>query len=84
MVRPEDAEPSIRGEVRLVDAETAETQDVHISAGAVNRYKEAYRQFNQSLADFAGQSGAGLIRLDVEADVVPQLATLLESKAYVA
>lgn len=77
----DDARPELDGDLRLVDCESGEAHDVSVTSDVLRRYHEAYAAFEAELADVARKRGAGLVRLDADADVVPQLAHLFESGA---
>ena len=47
---------------------------VHLDA-----YKRAYLRFEEGLTSFARSRPAGLLMLDADKEVVPQLATLFET-----
>ena len=51
---------------------------------AIERYKAAYGRFQETLTAFCRSRNAGLLQLDVEQEVVPQLAALFESGRFVA
>lgn len=80
LVRQSDANPELQGDVRLRDCETNEVTDVTITPAVLSRYRQAYEHFNEQLASFAKRRNAGLLRLDVDGDVVKQLAVLFESR----
>ncbi len=82
LVRPGDREPVLEGDLRLRDCETGAVEDVSVTPSVVTSYRAAYDRFETALTDFARRRSAGLLRLDVERDVVPQLATLFESGPY--
>ena len=67
---------------RFVDCETGEAQEVSITPAVTARYKTVYDGFFEKLATFARQHNAGLLQLNVDERVVPQLAHLFESGAY--
>ncbi len=79
LARHSDAEPDLQGDVRLTDCETGDVADVTMTPTVLSRYRDAYARFNQELADLAKRHHGGLWRLDVEADLVEQLFTLLAS-----
>ncbi|MFT5733600.1 MAG: hypothetical protein ACJA2W_001898 [Planctomycetota bacterium] len=80
LVRPTDREPkALVGDLRLVDCETSDAQDVSISPAVMQRYQAAYDRFSEGLAALARSRQAGLLALDVEGDVVPQIASLFEN-----
>jgi uncharacterized protein (DUF58 family) len=84
LARAADARPEFDGDVRLVDCESGETADVSIDAHVLERYRAAHARFVEALASFALSRGFGLLELDVERDVVPQLEQLFAGGAYVA
>ena len=83
LVRASDREVAPEGDLRLTDCETGAQHDVSITPAVLERYRAAYDRFQEGLAEFARRRRAGLLRLDVEADVVPQLAVLFQSGRYV-
>ena len=82
LVRKSDRDPDVSGDLRLVDCESGASEDVSITAGVLERYRAAYDAFQTELTDFARRRRAGLLRLDVERDVVAQLADLFENGSY--
>lgn len=84
LVRASDREPDLEGDVRLVDCETGAREDVSITPALLGRYRAAYDAFDRGLADFARGRRAGLLRLDVDGDVVTQLAGLFQGGRYQA
>jgi uncharacterized protein (DUF58 family) len=79
LVRPSDAEPVLDGDLRLRDCETGDLAEITITPHLLGRYQEAYGAFTRSLAELVKYFHGGLLRLDVEADLVEQLNTLFES-----
>lgn len=80
LVRSSDRDPSwARGDLRLVDCESGDAQDVSVTPQVLERYRAAYDRFAEGLADLARRRGAGLLALDVESDVIPQVADLFEN-----
>ena len=83
LVRPDDRVPALSGDLQLRDCETGDIQDVSVTQGVIQKYTDAYDRWQENLVTFAKSQGAGLIQLDCEKPVVPQLATLFERGAYV-
>lgn len=81
--RLSDAEPDIRGDMRVIDCETREAEDISITPALIKRYRQYYEQFQSNLADFARKRNAGLLRIDVDKEIVPQLAQIFEAGRYV-
>ena len=82
LVRRDDAKPGASGDVRMIDCESREAEDVSITPALLKRYHEAYNRFQSALAGFAKNRGAGLLRIDVDQEIVPQLATVFESGRF--
>ena len=83
LYRRSDAEPDIRGDVRVIDCETREAEDISVTPALIKRYHRFYEQFQATLADFARRRNAGFLRMDVDEEIVPQLAQIFESGRYV-
>ena len=81
--RGSDGNPDVEGDVQLVDCETGDTRDVSATSEVLRRYREAYDRFQNDLSQFARRRDAGLLPIDVERDVVPQLASLFETGSFV-
>lgn len=81
--RATDGEPDMQGDVRVIDCETREAQDISVSAALVKRYRRVYEQFQTGLAAFSRRRNAGLLRIDVDQAIVPQLARIFEAGRYV-
>ena len=80
LARPSDREPGTQlGDLRVVDCETREIQDVSVTSEVLQRYRAAYDRFGAGLAALARSRRAGLLVLDVENEVVPQIASLFEN-----
>lgn len=83
ITRDSDRDPTLRGDLRLVDCETGSEADVSVTPEVVARYRQAYDRFEERLLAFARERNCGFVRIDADRDVVPQLATLFESGALV-
>lgn len=82
LVRAGDRDPLAAhgpGDLRFVDAETGEARDVSLTADVLARYQSRYDEFADGLAAIARSRGAGLLALDADADIVPQIASLFEN-----
>lgn len=84
LTRKSDRDPDVRGDLRLRDCETGAVEDVSITPAVLLSYREAYDRFSSALFEFARRRNAGLLRLDVEEPIVPQLAQLFESGSFTA
>jgi len=82
LTRRSDRDPVATGDIRVIDCESRAAEDVSVSPALLARYRDAYDAFQSKLTEFARKRGAGLIRLDVDQAIVPQLATLFETGSY--
>jgi uncharacterized protein (DUF58 family) len=76
LVRPSDAVPALDGDLRLRDCETGDSAEITVTPHVLTRYREAYASFNNELAALVKYFHGGLLRLDVEEDLVTQLNTV--------
>jgi len=83
LVRRTDRDPEITGDVQLRDCETGAVEDVSTTPQVLDNYRRAYDAFQAEIVEFARKRGAGLLQLDADKDVLPQLATLFETGSYV-
>lgn len=83
ITRATDREPDLDGDLRLVDCETGQLEDVSVTANVRDAYRRAYDRFEKKLTDFARDRQAGLVRIDADRDVLDQLAPLFESGSLV-
>lgn len=81
---PWELEPTVRGEYRLVDAETAEHEDLTLTDGLLRRYREAFDRAAEDLRRYCMRHaiGCALARTDVPFDAF--LRRLLERGQLVA
>ncbi|MBC8330239.1 MAG: DUF58 domain-containing protein [Planctomycetes bacterium] len=84
VVRPSDRDPGVQGDLRLRDCESGERQDVTVTGAVLERYRAAYARFQSALAGFARRRHSGLLLLDADQPVVPQIASLFEAGRYQA
>ncbi len=76
LVRATDAEPDLTGQVRLEDCETGRDVTVTATPAVLDHYREAYRQFENRLAEFVAHRRAARLLLDADQPVLDQLRHL--------
>ena len=80
ILAPEEMEPNLTGDLRLVDAETGESREVSLTPALVAGYMDALRRFCAGLSDLAARHGMDYVRVTTDTpleDVL--LKTLRES-----
>ncbi len=83
VVRAADAAPALDGELRLLDCESGTGVDVVVGAKGIERYRQAYQAFCESLYRFAARRRAAHLRLDAEQPVTAQLGALFVDGVFV-
>ena len=63
---PEEVEPTILGDLRLVDAETGESREVSVTPQILSRYRNALADFCGQLSDTANRHGMDYIRVTTD------------------
>jgi uncharacterized protein (DUF58 family) len=63
VLSPEELDPRLEGDLRLVDVETSEGIDVTIDLPTIDRYRERLAAWQASLADVARKRGATYVPL---------------------
>ena len=83
LVAEQDLDPAarreMRGDVRLRDCESGDAVDVSLTPAVLASYRAIVNDFNERLAGFATERGAALLRLNTDAEVLPQLAAAFEA-----
>ncbi|MGE0707751.1 MAG: DUF58 domain-containing protein [Planctomycetota bacterium] len=63
---PLEADPPLRGDLRLVDAETGAAREVNVTDDLRRRYKEAYAGLQAAVERFCVQNELGYVRASLE------------------
>lgn len=66
---PSEIEPTLIGDLRLVDAETGESREVSITPGVLAKYQEAFNGFCGRISELANKHGMDYIRVATDAPV---------------
>ena len=82
--RATDRDPGVTGDLELIDCESGRTEDVSVTPAILEKVRQAHDTFHHELNDFARRRGAGLLRIDCDAPLIPQLADLFEGGRYEA
>lgn len=82
LCRDSDRSPALGGDVRLRDCETGVTEDVSVTPAVLARYREAYDHHQEALVSHCKRRSAGLLQIDCDNPLLPQLAQIFESGAY--
>jgi uncharacterized protein (DUF58 family) len=69
VLAPEEVEPPLRGDWKLVDAETGAETEVTLSPHLLRRYGEALERHTVALTEFCRREGIAFIRLSSDVDL---------------
>lgn len=85
VVRDADAAPDgmLTGELRLIDCESKAAVDVAVTPKSLERYREAYQAFGDTLYRFAARRRATHLKLDADKSVPAQLSELFVDGVFV-
>lgn len=83
IARDSDRNPSLEGDVRVVDCETQQVEDVSITPSVIEAYRRAYDRFQDRLTAFARDRHLGFVRIDADRDVLAQLGPLFETGSLI-
>ncbi len=83
-VSPWERDPPLRGELRLVDAETGAHEDITITDSMRRRYKDAFSAFTEELRRYAMRYGIGYDLADTDVPFEQFLRRILQSGRLLA
>ena len=83
VVRDDDREPTIRGDVRVRDCETGDARDVSINDDVLEKYRQAYDRHFDQLQSYASSRSGGFLVVDHDVEIMLQLAALFERGCFV-
>ncbi|MCK5942403.1 MAG: DUF58 domain-containing protein [Planctomycetes bacterium] len=81
LVRKTDRDPDLTGDLLLRDCESGQEHDVSVTSDVLAAYRRAYEAHQEGLHQLALQQQAGLVQVDVDEPVLPQLSKLFETGA---
>jgi hypothetical protein len=81
LVCPWELDPPLRGELRLVDSESGQHQDLTITDTMLRRYKKAFAEFSSDLRRYAMTHSIGYDRANSEASFEDFVRSLLQRSA---
>jgi uncharacterized protein (DUF58 family) len=69
ILSPEEIVPSLRGDWKLVDAETGAHTEVTLSPHLLRRYREALERHTAAITEFCRREGIAFLRLQTDVDL---------------
>lgn len=83
LVRKSDRDPALTGDLLVKDCESGQEHDVSVTPDVLAAYRRAYQEHQEGLEKLAVQRQAGLVQIDVDEPVLPQLSQLFETGALI-
>lgn len=66
LLAPEEVEPNLRGDLRIIDSETLEGREMSITPQLLARYRQNLAAFEKDIAGFCRHYGADYLRLTTD------------------
>ncbi|HOA82158.1 MAG TPA: hypothetical protein PKK61_14025, partial [Defluviitaleaceae bacterium] len=77
VLSPEEINPTIRGNFRLVDSESGKAKDIELTQEKINNYKKALENFKNQLQSFCTKRGQQYIMLSTDLPILLGLENCL-------
>lgn len=81
ILAPEEIDPTLRGDWKLVDAETGAQTEVTISPRVLRRYQQALERHTTAITEFCRREGISFIQLRSDVDLTGTVLTDLRAAA---
>ncbi len=82
VVSPQETNPELLGDLRLLDTETGRWREVTLTEALLRRYREAYGAWTSNLENACRQSGMGHIRARTDQPFEETVVTMLRRKKF--
>lgn len=79
VLAPEEIDPPLRGDWKLVDSETGHHTEVTLSPHLLRRYREALEQHTADLYDYCRREGVAFLQMSSDADLASTVLTDLQA-----
>lgn len=74
---PEEENPSLKGNLRLIDSENGEYKDIEINSDIIKAYKKAYADEENSLREYCRKRGVKYVPVSSGSPVIKSLADVM-------
>jgi uncharacterized protein (DUF58 family) len=79
ILSPEELDPPLRGDWKLVDAETGAQTEVTLSPHLLRSYREALERHTEALSDFCRREGSAFLQLRSDVDLAGTVLSDLQA-----
>lgn len=69
ILAPEELNPALEGQVRLLDSETGEARDISVTPALLKQYDKELNAFTNNIREFCSRVGAGYVRISSDEPV---------------
>jgi len=83
VLSPEELNPTLQGDLKLLDCEDADMREVSISAALLKRYQQALDNFINSARSFCNRRAIAYVSVRSDAQIEPLLNDYLRSRGLV-
>jgi uncharacterized protein (DUF58 family) len=83
VLSPEELEPDVKGDLRLIDCEDADVAEITVSAPLLKRYKQTLAAFVDSARDFCNRRGMNYLLANTQVPVDQLIASYLRKRGLV-
>ena len=80
LISPEESDPELAGQVALLDSETGETIDTHITQQTLAQYREVFQSHCTETQQFFRRSGWGYVPLRSDVDFEASVLTAMKQE----
>ncbi|MEM6688853.1 MAG: DUF58 domain-containing protein [Planctomycetota bacterium] len=80
VLTPEEIDPPLRGDYRLIDAEDNDQAEITINPAVLQRYKQTLTHFTESLKQFCNQRSIGYIPVRTDTPIDQVATSYLQSR----
>ena len=82
VVSPQETNPELLGDLRLLDAETGRWREVTLTESLLRRYREAYDTWINTLENTCRKNGVGYVRARTDQPFSDTVVTMLRRKKF--
>lgn len=83
VLSPEELDPQLAGDVRLIDSELGTAKEVAVSDGVLGAYRQALSQYRTELQRFCRERGIGYVCADCSRPLTDTVQSLLRARGFV-
>ncbi len=83
VLSPEELQPTLTGDLKLLDCEDSDMREVSISSTLLKRYQQALDGFLESAKSFCNRRSIGYVSVRSDSDIEPLLNDYLRSRGLV-